>query len=297
MNVDELREEMERQGVQWEIREEPLEAEQRLGYMPSQGAPSLEEQEEIARRLAQEAEAEEAPSYPEVCDLRDLNGRNFVTAVKDQKSCGSCVAFGSCAAVEGVFQFEQDQPDSGIDLSEAELFYCAAHEDGFGCDDGWYPKRALSVFKQQGVPPESVFPYSPGDQDCQAPAEDWQDQAVKIEDWQALETPAEIKQWISEHGPAVASLSVYEDFQHYGGGIYKHVAGRNLGGHCVCAVGYNDKERYWVVKNSWNTGWGEDGFFRIAYGEVGIDSAMLGVQGVVQGAGADEKAGAAAGAG
>jgi len=295
MNVDELREEMERQGVEWEIREEPLEAEQRLGYMPSQGAPSLEEQEEIARRLAEEAAAEtKPPDYPERRDLRD---DGYVTDVKDQKSCGSCVAFGSCAAVEGTFQFEQKKSDTGIDLSEAELFYCAAKEEGFGCEDGRYPKRALSVFKAQGVPPESVFPYSPGDQDCQAPAEDWQDQAVKISEWEKLLTPADIKKWISEHGPAVASLTVYEDFQHYGGGIYKHVAGRNLGGHCVCAVGYDDNEGYWIVKNSWNTGWGEEGFFRIAYGEVGIDSAMLGVQGVMQGTGAGEKAGAAAGAG
>jgi C1A family cysteine protease len=286
VNAEELRAEMERRGIQWEVREDPVEAQPRLGYVPSQGSPSLEEQEQIAKELAEVAAQDTSlPSYPEIYDLRDVDGRNFITAVKDQGACGSCVAFGSVSTVEGSLRVQEQDPDLEVDLSEAHLFYCAAAGDDCRCADGWYPKRALAVFKSEGVPPESTFPYTAGDQAC-ASADGWQDDAVKISDWVKLETPAEIKAWISTRGPAMASMTVYEDFQHYAGGIYRQVTGDNLGGHCICAVGYDEEEGYWIIKNSWNTGWGEDGFVRIAYGEVGIDSAMLGVDGVLAPAGA-----------
>jgi C1A family cysteine protease len=49
------------------------------------------------------------------------------------------------------------------------------------------------------------------------------------------------------------------------------------GGHCICVVGYSDTDSCWICKNSWGTGWGESGFFRIRYGDCGIDSAMYAV--------------------
>jgi len=281
VNTDELRSEMERRGIQWDIAEDPLEAEPRLGYQPSEGAPSLEEQERIAKDLAEQvAGAAAPPTYPKRYDLRDVDGQNFITSIKDQGTCGSCVAFGACSCVEGTLRVQEQNPNLDVDLAEAHLFYCGAAGDGCYCADGWYPKRALAVFKSEGVPSEGTFPYTAGDQPCASP-EGWQAGAVRVSDWLKLETPAAIKEWISSRGPAVASMTVYEDFQHYAGGVYRMVSGNNLGGHCVCAVGYDDAEGYWIVKNSWSTGWGEDGFVRIAYGEVGIDSAMLAVDGVV----------------
>jgi C1A family cysteine protease len=280
VNRDQLRKAMENKGVEWEIAPEPVAAEQRLGYVPSAGAGSLEEQEARAKELAEAAEEEKAPSYPQRYDLRDVDGKNFITRVKDQGACGSCVAFGSCATVEGTLRVQEADPDLDIDLSEAQLFYCAAADTGSMCADGWYPKVALAVFKNAGVPPEATFPYTPGDQPCSV-SDDWREQAVKINDWHRLERPADMKAWIAERGPAVGSMSVYEDFQLYAGGIYRQVAGNKLGGHCICVVGYDDGEGYWIIKNSWDTGWGERGFARIAYGEVGLDSGMLGVAGVL----------------
>jgi hypothetical protein len=83
-----------------------------------------------------------------------------------------------------------------------------------------------------------------------------------------------MKEWISTKGPLVACFTVYDDFFAYNGGIYRHVTGDIAGGHCVSCVGYNDEQQYWICKNSWGASFGENGYFRIGYGECGIDSYM-----------------------
>jgi C1A family cysteine protease len=51
--------------------------------------------------------------------------------------------------------------------------------------------------------------------------------------------------------------------------IYKYVSGANVGGHTVSIIGYNDAGQYFICKNSWGTSWGDSGYFKIAYSEVG----------------------------
>jgi len=58
----------------------------------------------------------------------------------------------------------------------------------------------------------------------------------------------------------------------YTGGIYEYKYGLFAGNHLVSIIGYDDTQGYWICKNSWGTSWGENGFFRIKYGECGIDS-------------------------
>jgi len=70
-------------------------------------------------------------------DARNVGGQSYVTAVKDQGSCGSCVAFGSLGAMETTAAFTQGQPDLGLDLSEAHLFYTHGGAAGVTCDTGW----------------------------------------------------------------------------------------------------------------------------------------------------------------
>ena len=283
MNHDELRRAIRDSGAEWELAREPTDVSKKLGYLPSEGVPPIEEQERIAHRMAREEPpaAGVRPSYPPKHDLRNVNGRRYVTAIRDQGECGSCVAFAACATVEGTLAVEKQLQ---IDLSEAYLFYCVAEaKQGRRCGGpkmGWYPKKALQAIAGAGVPDEACFPYSAGDRNCGA-INNWQRRAVKIAEWTPLDRPAQMKQWIATRGPAIGSMQVYEDFQMYGGGIYRYAAGDKVGGHAVCVVGYNDPDRYWIIKNSWSTGWGEDGFARIAYGQVGIDSGMLGARRVV----------------
>jgi C1A family cysteine protease len=283
MDYKELREAVERtENAEWEVAEEAIEGGSRLGYLPSRGVPPLEEQVTLAAQAAA-APPPPTPLFPSLVDLRAAPAGNLITPIRDQEACGSCVAFGSSAAVEGTLRAEHEDPNIELDLSEAYLFYCKAAAEGRTCGGptgGWYPKAALDVFAEGGgVPDEACFPYTAGDQECAACA-DWEGRATTITAWQPLDTPAEMKEWIASHGPTVASMVVYEDFQHYAGGTYRHVSGEKLGGHCICIVGYEDRRDLWIAKNSWGTGWGDEGFFRIAYGECGIDSGMLGVEGV-----------------
>jgi C1A family cysteine protease len=82
------------------------------------------------------------------------------------------------------------------------------------------------------------------------------------------------KKFISNIGPMAGGMRVYSDFMYYRNGVYSHVSGRLEGGHCIEIIGYDDKEGCWICKNSWNSGWGDNGFFRIAYNErdCGIDT-------------------------
>lgn len=283
VEANQLRKAIEQEkDVEWNVSEDAVEAESRLGYLPSRGVPPIEEQESMAAQ-AVAAPPPSAPSYPPAVDLRSVEGASLVGPIRDQGSCGSCVAFGACAAVEGTLRAERKEPGLEVDLSEADLFYCKAAAQGRTCGGptgGWYPKAALDVFAEGGgVPDESCFPYTPGDQQC-ASCSDWQGRATTIAAWQPLHEPAEMKDWLASHGPLVGSMRVYEDFQLYAGGIYSHVTGGSLGGHCICIVGYDDESKHWICQNSWGEGWGEGGFFRIAYGQCGIDSGALGVEGV-----------------
>jgi len=78
-------------------------------------------------------------------------------------------------------------------------------------------------------------------------------------------------------GPVETAFTVYTDFEDYAGGVYKHVSGGYAGGHAVKIVGWgvDNGENYWKIANSWNPYWGEKGFFRIAFGEGGVDDQVI----------------------
>ena len=257
----------------------------RLGYVPGPGEMSLAEREQHASAKLAAGEMMAAVGAPAAYDLRNVAGKNFITPVKDQGNCGSCVAFGSCATVEGTLRVQTNNPNLGVDLSEAHLFYCQARSQGrmcSGANGGWWVPPALDCFKNTGVADEPCYPYTGGDQNCTNLCANWQSRVTKIMNWHAITNPADMKTWISTKGPLAACFTVYQDFFNYHSGVYHHVTGGVAGGHCISVVGYSDTGRFWICKNSWGTGWGEQGFFCIAYGECGIDATMWAVEGVMQ---------------
>jgi C1A family cysteine protease len=259
------------------------EAEQlaRLGYNPepSSGEMPLEVREQVALALASHpSAAADAVGAPAAVDLRSYNGHNYITVVRDQGACGSCVSFGTIATVEGTMRFVGRNDQLAVDLSEGHLFNCIARSQGRSCGTGWWVDPAMTALRDQGVVDEACSPYSSADVPCMLCA-NWQSRLTKIRGYQQLNTLAAMKEWISTKGPLAACFSVYTDFGLYRSGVYRKTATATLrGGHCISVVGYDDAQGAWICKNSWGTGWGEAGFFRIAYGQCGIDASMWGVE-------------------
>ena len=86
----------------------------------------------------------------------------------------------------------------------------------------------------------------------------------------------QIQKEIMTYGPVEAAFTVYEDLLHYKSGVYQHVSGKVLGGHAVRMLGWGVENGtpYWLIANSWNTDWGDNGFFKIVRGSdhCGIES-------------------------
>src|SRR5258708_4072826 len=258
----------------------PEEQKTHLGYVPSAGEESLEQriQASAAKIGSSQATIGAAPSS---FDWRSVNGQNYVTPIRDHAGCGSCVAFGTTATVEARFRIQRGTPGLNVDLSEASLFFCIGPASGASCGGGWYMSPSMDGYKNTGVPDEACFPYTDHQQACSQCA-DWQSRATKITGWHTVTNAGDIKTWLSTNGPLATCFTVYNDFFAYKSGVYKYVSGGVAGGHCVSCVGYNDAGGYWICKNSWGPGWGQSGFFYIAYGQCGIDSTMWAVEGVLE---------------
>jgi C1A family cysteine protease len=204
-------------------------------------------------------------------DARNVGGSSYVTPVRNQGGCGSCVAFGTLAALETTAAFQRGQPGLQLDLSEQHLFFVHGPATGASCSNGWWPEHAFTACRDTGVTFEDYMPYQAGGGGTLN--SDWPNRLAKLTGFQTLTgNVAAIKQHISTRGAVSACFIVFQDFFSYGGGVYKHVSGAQAGGHCVSLVGFDDAQQCWIGKNSWGTGWGEQGFFRIGYGQCGIES-------------------------
>lgn len=203
-----------------------------------------------------------AAELPPALDWREANG-NFVTGPKNQKKCGSCWAFSMTGALESYTLLKNNTPGRDLDLSEQVMLSCS----GAGsCSGG---RLSAGFLQRTGLPEESAYPYTAANGSCSSAAPGWQAGAVKIGAWGSVSQSLNaIKTALVKYGPLPIAFMVYEDFMHYKTGIYSYATGKRLGGHAVLLVGYNDAEKYFSVKNSWDTGWGEQGYFRIAYSQL-----------------------------
>lgn len=256
-----VRSQLQQVAARWTARDTPLslrpdhERVRVLGAVP--GAEAL--------ALAAAPSPKTVPSFDPAVDWRMRNGANHVTSVKDQGGCGSCVSFACCALIESM---KSVQGEAALDLSEADSHFCSAH--GPTCN-GWWPDACLDQAIARGICPEAQFPYStafPGGDLWAGPPQcllHTPRTVVNITARRTLPDPVAVKNYLTATGPVVACMTVYEDFYHYADGVYYHVTGNGVGGHCVLVIGYSEVDQYWLCKNSWGTGWGNAGFFRIAY--------------------------------
>jgi hypothetical protein len=212
-------------------------------------------------------------------DWRAANGQDFIGPARDQLTCGACVAFAVCAAVEAAFRIARADPADPIDLSEAHLFYDLGNR---ACAAAWNPPEALEAVRTTGVVDEACRPYTVGSAGGPL-CPNWEARVHRITGAQSVFGLEPILRWLATRGPLVAPYNVYDDFDEYVGGIYRRQSPDFVGQHALCVVGYDEPAACWIVKNSFGPAWGEgNGFARVAWGECGIDAVMWGVLGVVE---------------
>jgi C1A family cysteine protease len=216
---------------------------------------------ELASALPETPAAE--LSLPAQVDWRAKEGENWVTAIKDQGACGACVAFGSCAALESQLAIDAADASALADLSEAFLFCCG----GGSCADGWEIPLALEFLTDPGVVDAACFPYhgTGVDQPCAGRCADWSSRLHRLKENAVLATQPAVLAWVATTGPVVGAMDVYEDFFHYTSGVYEPTSVALEGSHAIAVIGYDQGASAWICKNSWGAGWGEAGYFQIAF--------------------------------
>jgi len=196
----------------------------------------------------------------------DWRTAGMVTPVRDQGNCGSCWAFSSVGVLESVNKIKGNNT-ADLDLSEQIVVSCDTGNEG--CNGG-YMDAVSDFLKASGTGLESCYPHTATNGSCSKACAD--KSAYKVTSWGYVSTVSpdveSIKAALVTYGPLVTTMMVYSDFMYYRSGIYKYTSGQLEGGHAIILVGYDDATQAFTVKNSWGTGWGESGYFRIAYSEI-----------------------------
>jgi C1A family cysteine protease len=208
---------------------------------------------------------------PDAFDWRNKDGKNWVSPMLNQANCGSCVAFAAVGVMETQLNISSSFAGLNLRLSPQNLFSCG----GGACDYGWFPGAAANHLMTKGIPDEACMPYTSGalgqDVSCKNSCADTSSRSHKIASYKtpnrSLTSVASVKQALQK-GPVMTTLTVYEDFVAYAGGVYKHVSGSALGGHAISIVGYDDIQGAFVIRNSWGEDWGEKGFGRVSYDDI-----------------------------
>jgi C1A family cysteine protease len=209
---------------------------------------------------------------PESFDWRE---KGAITPVKDQGQCGSCWAFCATCAMESA-HFLKHQ--TLLSLSEQRIVDCDTYDHG--CNGGW-PTNAFQYIQENGgMELESDYPYTAYDGTCKFDASK---AVMQVDDFFTFDAKNEEKFMaaMQQYG-AIAVAVDASKFNSYQSGIMNGsgCSAYSLN-HGVTAVGWGVESgtKYWIVKNSWGSDWGENGYVRMLKGAnaCGIENYPMGV--------------------
>jgi len=216
-------------------------------------------------RTGEEFTGEGMPMGPEVNWIT----KGAVTPVKDQGQCGSCWAFSTCAGIEGSMQIGGKGLNS---LAPQELVDCDKADGNQGCNGGFMTK-ATQWAVSNGLCGWSAYAYTARDGTC------------KKSSCPVVAKPSSWKNVAKSETAFIAALTMQplsvganaQPWQFYHSGIFSSNCGTQID-HGILAAGFNDQ--YYLIKNSWGTSWGEQGYIRLSRTTAGgnecgiLDSAL-----------------------
>jgi hypothetical protein len=184
-----------------------------------------------------------------------LDYRPVLRFVRDQGSIGSCVAqVGAC------MKEWQEFEDVGFDqYMSPQFIYNSRSTEG----SGMYPRDLMSILRNMGSVPESVFPYGWAGK----PSKEVYEKAKNyvIQHYAQVDTIEGLKTALAKNGPCYGTFPVYN----YGDRLWKSsFGGAVLGYHGMTFVGYNSKG--FIIRNSWGRDWADDGYTIFPYEDWGF---------------------------
>jgi len=232
-----------------------------------------------------------------------------ISEIRDQSNCGACWAFGAVeAATDRICIGTSGQENAHI--SAQHLTSCCA-ACGFGCSGG-YPSSAWSFLSTKGIVTggnygdysscssyslpncdhhvSGKYPGCAGDAatpTCPTKCDAQSNYTVAFASdkhkfatsYSIANNVQQIQTEIMTNGPVEGAFTVYDDFPTYKSGVYVQTSSTALGGHAIRILGWGTEATvdYWLVANSWNNDWGDNGFFKIRRGtdECGIEDEIV----------------------
>jgi C1A family cysteine protease len=181
---------------------------------------------------------------------------------------GTCVGF---ATVDGMKEYQEKlEWKKLVQLSVRYVYAEAKKIDGHPDEEGTEIRCAMKVLKSNGVPPDDCWKYRPHQDDKPCDDADELARPYRIESYVRVKTELEMKETLFVNGPFVAGVDVYYDAwtaaEATGKVKMPKKNDERAGGHAICVVGYDDKTRYFKLKNSWGKGWGAKGYGFLPYG-------------------------------
>ncbi|XP_010688493.1 probable cysteine protease RD19D [Beta vulgaris subsp. vulgaris] len=237
--------------------------------------------------LRPEAPRLDVRGLPKSFDWRE---KGAVTDVKMQGTCGSCWAFSTTGALEGANFIATGKL---LNLSEQQLVDCdhkcdvnKKHECDNGCHGGLMTNAYNYLMEAGGLEEEDSYPYSGKQGKCQF---DPDKVAVKVANFTTIPIDEEqIAAYLVHQGPLAVGLNAVFMQTYIGGVSCPLICGKRWINHGVLLVGYGAKgysilrfgyKPYWIIKNSWGTKWGENGYYKLCrgHGMCGINTMVSAV--------------------